>query len=165
MRRMFNHPPHTMQAHHSTSVRWKQLLLALACSALLGTAPFTVKAEEPVLVVHAAGFKNDTGHAIAHLFYRGDDVPKKPRQEVRADIRDGKAVLAIASLPPGEYAVIVFHDANDNGVVDHNFIGFPQEALGFSNAFKLSLTSGMPSFEKLRFLHGDATQTLEIQVQ
>jgi uncharacterized protein (DUF2141 family) len=36
-------------------------------------------------------------------------------------------------MPPGNYAVRLFHDANDNGEMDKNIVGFPQEGYGFSN--------------------------------
>jgi uncharacterized protein (DUF2141 family) len=117
------------------------------------------------LVVEASGFKNDSGHAIAKLFIAGDDVIKRGRQEVSGTIRNGRSTLTFPTAPPGEYAVVVFHDANDNGTIDHNLIGFPKEALGFSNGFAWSLTKGLPSFEKLRFTHGAALQTITIKVE
>jgi uncharacterized protein (DUF2141 family) len=36
-------------------------------------------------------------------------------------------------LPPGQYAVQVMHDENDNGKFDTNFVGLPIEGYGFSN--------------------------------
>jgi uncharacterized protein (DUF2141 family) len=36
-------------------------------------------------------------------------------------------------LPPGTYALGVFHDENDNGKLDTNFLGVPREGFGFSN--------------------------------
>jgi uncharacterized protein (DUF2141 family) len=117
------------------------------------------------LVVEVSGFKNNSGHAIAKLFIPGDDVIGKGRQEVSGTIRNGRSTLTFATAPPGEYAVVVFHDANDNGMIDHNLIGFPKEALGFSNGFALSLTTGRPEFEKLRFTHGAALQTITIKVE
>jgi outer membrane protein len=59
----------------------------------------------------------------------------------------------------GDYAVVVLHDGNDNGEVDHNFLGLPTEPLGFSNGFKLGLFSGKPTFEKLRFTFSSKAAT------
>jgi uncharacterized protein (DUF2141 family) len=36
-------------------------------------------------------------------------------------------------LPPGKYAVALFHDENDNGKLDTNFLGIPTEGYGVSN--------------------------------
>ncbi len=41
--------------------------------------------------------------------------------------------LTLHDLPDGEYAVKLFHDANDNGEMDSNLLGLPQEGYGFSN--------------------------------
>lgn len=59
---------------------------------------------------------------------------------------DGRAVFAaqsrvstkeisatIHALPPGRYAVKLFHDANMNGELDRNMVGLPTEGYGFSN--------------------------------
>jgi uncharacterized protein (DUF2141 family) len=99
------------------------------------------------------------------LFSPGDNVRKRGRVEVVASIREGKAVLVFPALRAGDYAVVVFHDANDNGTIDHNAMGWPNEALGFANKFSLSITSGLPTFEKLRFAHSAAAQKLGITVK
>ncbi|MFK7862759.1 MAG: DUF2141 domain-containing protein [Pseudohongiellaceae bacterium] len=41
--------------------------------------------------------------------------------------------VTLHDLPEGDYAVKLFHDANDNGEMDSNLIGIPQEGYGFSN--------------------------------
>lgn len=118
-----------------------------------------------VLNVMASDFKDESGHAIAKLFRLGQNVRQRGEFEVKSDIRGGKASLIFPPLPAGEYAVVVFHDANDNGVIDHNLIGLPNEAIGFSNAFKLSFISGLPTFDKLRFAHGEVAQTIQIRME
>ena len=47
--------------------------------------------------------------------------------------RTGSQGICFLQLPPGRYAVIVFHDENDNGILDENFLGIPIEGYGFSN--------------------------------
>jgi uncharacterized protein (DUF2141 family) len=37
------------------------------------------------------------------------------------------------NIPPGIYAIGIFHDENDNGKLDTNFLGVPREGFGFSN--------------------------------
>lgn len=117
------------------------------------------------LNIEASGFNDESGHAIAKLFFPGQNVRQRGHLEIKADIQGGKASLAFLALPPGDYAVVVFHDANDNGIIDHNLIGIPNEELGFSNAFKLSLSSGLPTFNKLKFAHGESAQTIAIRVE
>lgn len=81
------------------------------------------------------------------------------------EIRDGKASIEFPDLAYGTYAVSVYHDKNDNGMLDHNVFHFPAEPLGFSNHFQLGLTSGMPTFEKMKFQFAADTGALEIVVK
>jgi uncharacterized protein (DUF2141 family) len=45
----------------------------------------------------------------------------------------GMQSVVFTNLTPGAYAVIVFHDENDNGKLDGNSLGMPTEAYAFSN--------------------------------
>jgi uncharacterized protein (DUF2141 family) len=44
-----------------------------------------------------------------------------------------EATFQFPGLSPGQYAVQVMHDENDNGKFDTNFVGLPIEGYGFSN--------------------------------
>jgi uncharacterized protein (DUF2141 family) len=57
----------------------------------------------------------------------------------------GTQSVVFTNLKPGTYAVIVFHDANDNGKLDENWLGVPTEGYGFSNDAEGFL--GAPSFK------------------
>lgn len=39
----------------------------------------------------------------------------------------------VEGLPFGDYAIAVYHDKNENGKLDANFLGIPKEDYGFSN--------------------------------
>ncbi|MBK7945863.1 MAG: DUF2141 domain-containing protein [Flavobacteriales bacterium] len=49
------------------------------------------------------------------------------------------------TIPPGQHAIKVFHDANANGKLDTNWMGIPNEPYGFGNDARGSF--GPPSFE------------------
>jgi uncharacterized protein (DUF2141 family) len=117
----------------------------------------------PRLTVNADGFTSTTGHALARLYLPGMKVTGPPSQTLRADIVEGRAHFEFEGLPPGEYAVVVVHDLDDNGEITHT-LGFPSEPLGFSGGFRLGLFSGMPTFEKLRFVTGAGVSTLSLSV-
>ena len=53
-------------------------------------------------------------------------------------------------LPPGTYAIGIFHDANLNNRLDNYFFGIPREQYGFSNNARGFM--GPPSFEDAAFL-------------
>lgn len=58
--------------------------------------------------------------------------------------------FVVEKLDPGVYALVVFEDLNENGLLDRNKLGIPQEPFGFSKA-KMGLF-GPPSFEKASFV-------------
>lgn len=105
------------------------------------------------LEVQAMGFDDDSGHAIALLYRPGANVLDKNAAFARATsaIHGGGVLLRFPDLAEGEYALVVFHDSNDNGIIDHNFLHLPAEQLGFSNGFHPGIFAGLPTFEKLRF--------------
>lgn len=119
------------------------------------------------LSIQASGFAHDRGYAFANLFREADDVLKHETayRKVKAEIHDGKAIFSIPDLAYGTYAVSIYHDENDNGTLDHNAFHFPAEPLGFSNHFSLGLFSGMPSFEKMKFIFSKDKFSEEITVK
>ena len=61
----------------------------------------------------------------------------------------GEVELVFEKVPPGTYAISVFHDANENGKLDSNFAGIPKEGFGFSN--NAMGMFGPPSFGEAKF--------------
>ncbi len=75
----------------------------------------------------------------------------------------GDTVVTVPGVPPGVYAVQLFHDENDNDRVDRGLFGVPTEAIGFSNDASVGLTG--PRFAKAAFSHGDESQTLRVALR
>lgn len=143
----------------------KLVALAALATAMQGHAQ-TPPAEpgRASITVQASGFKDEQGQAIAKLFQPGDNVLAAGRWEVRSDIHDGRATLVLPPVPAGRYALVVFHDRNNNGHIDHGLMG-PSEALGFSGGFRLSLFSGRPTFDELKFDFKGQAITMEVGVR
>jgi len=116
------------------------------------------------LEIHVTGFAHARGHAVAKLFAPGDNVLGPGRWQVGMPVDGGAAVFRFKRLPAGRYAAVVFHDENDNGAIDHGLLG-PSEPLAFSGGFMLSLVSGRPDFEQLKFDFKPPMQLLELQVR
>ena len=71
------------------------------------------------------------------------------------------SVTYVYELPPGTYAIGIFHDVNLNNKMDNNFFGIPKEQYGFSN--NASAFLGPPAFEAAAFeLNGVATQSIDL---
>ena len=74
----------------------------------------------------------------------------------------GSVRFVTDALPPGRYAVQVFHDENGNGELDANFVGMPKEPWGFSNNARGNF--GPPKFEDTSVeLNGEATITIRVE--
>jgi len=116
------------------------------------------------LTIEATHFEHSKGVAVAQLFREGDDIPEKPFMKSTAAIVKKESIVTLSNIPYGEYAVILFHDENANGTLDHKF-GFPNEPMGFSNEWSLSLFSGMPTFKKLKFSFSSSGQKQIIKVK
>jgi uncharacterized protein (DUF2141 family) len=102
------------------------------------------------LTFNVIGFADNSGQLLVHLFHKEDKVPTHPFKQIKAAIINKKADVIIENLPYGDYAAIFVYDKNSNGKIDHR-LGIPCEPLGYTNNWKLSLFSGMPSFSKLKF--------------
>lgn len=74
----------------------------------------------------------------------------------------GTQGIGFLQLPPGRYAVIVFHDENDNGLLDTDFFGIPNEGYGFGNNAVGFL--GPPSFDAASVTVGSADQAIAISL-
>ena len=64
-------------------------------------------------------------------------------------VNGATASIIYQDLPSGLYAIKVYHDVNDNKILDKNFSGLPREQYGFSKNVMGAL--GPPSFEQSQF--------------
>jgi len=108
---------------------------------------------------------SNNGKVFVELYNNFDGYPadhEKAYRKVFASIKNDTSTVAFDSIPAGEYAVACYHDENDNGKLDVNFLGIPAEGVGASNNAKGFL--GPPSFKNAKFsVSGDVTQNIEIR--
>ena len=139
-------------------------MLVGAAGSILGDSPESTGGAGSFVVV-ADGFAHARGQAGANLFQRPDDLFDKPFRTAFSEIMAGKAEIVFPDLSFGDYALVVFHDENKNGVVDHNFFRFPDEPLGYPNNFRFGLSSGFPTFKKLLIQFRKESKPLLIAVE
>ncbi|NCF16435.1 MAG: DUF2141 domain-containing protein, partial [Gammaproteobacteria bacterium] len=91
----------------------------------------------------------DTGTLVLQVYDSPNSFGdfRDPAKEVRTPIT-ADATYEIDDVPPGEVAVLVYVDENENGLIDKNFIGIPKEPLGISNNYR---PKGPPTFNRARF--------------
>ena len=110
--------------------------------------------------VHVKGLRNAQGTVKASLYGPDPDtflVKGKKADKEREPAQEGSMVLCVAAREKGPYAVVVYHDENDNHKFDRNWVGFPVEGYGVSNDPETFLAP--PSFEEAAF---DVTEDLTI---
>ncbi len=64
--------------------------------------------------------------------FLSEDRVKHIEVPVAENLEEGK-ISSGFTLPYGEYAITVYHDANNNDEMDSNFIGIPKEPVAMSN--------------------------------
>jgi uncharacterized protein (DUF2141 family) len=121
----------------------------MICTGLLPAYAQTTN-ETGNLTFEISGLKTNEGEIVVMLYRKDDKIPGTPFRQETSKITDKKALIAIQNLAFGEYAAIIVHDENANGIIDHKW-GMPSEPLLYTNQWKFTLFSGMPSFNKLRF--------------
>jgi uncharacterized protein (DUF2141 family) len=137
----------------------KCLLIFLLSNALTSNS----QTMNGTLTVNTSDFNNDKGKAVLFLFRKDDKIPSSPFKTFSVEIKNKKAVFKIQNLDFAEYAIILLHDENDNGKIDHS-MGLPNEQLGYSNNWELGFFTGMPTFSKLKFQFSAIAQTQNINI-
>lgn len=101
--------------------------------------------------VRASTFRSSKGSLRCRLYARPDGFPGKPPIEREQAVRvTGKtATCTFSGVADGTYAIALFHDENDDGKLDTNFLGIPREGVGVSNNKIRSL--GPPKWEDAKF--------------
>ena len=106
-----------------------------------------------ILMVEIAGLKDETGNLYISVYdsdsaWRSEETVIGKRISI-ADALDGELVRTELQLPLGDYALAVFFDVDDNGELDSNFMGKPQEPVAWSNNAVWNF--GPPSYEEAVF--------------
>ncbi|SDX32209.1 hypothetical protein SAMN05444411_104206 [Lutibacter oricola] len=73
---------------------------------------------------------------------------------------NGISTVIFENVPAGEYAIICFHDENENGRMDFEVNGMPKENYGTSNN---PMSFGPPQFEPSKFEVKNEELFLEIK--
>jgi uncharacterized protein (DUF2141 family) len=128
------------------------LAVLLASSQLLGAAPARTPslATQTVTVVISA--LASTQSVVKLNFYNAaDKFLQKDQQAFRMVVKpEGKTELSIpVELAPGEWAVALTQDTNNNDKLDKNMLGIPTEPYAFSNNVRPRLAA--PKFEECKF--------------
>lgn len=113
---------------------------------------------EHTIVVEVSGLRSAAGSVRAHLFDAEDGFPDAHDEAIAsartAELSEGRATLEFKGIGDGTYAASVFHDENDDGLLETNLVGMPKEGVAASNEAKPNM--GPPEWEDAKFpVEGD----------
>ncbi len=116
--------------------------------------------------ISITGLKSKNGKILIALYSNEDgfNKPEKVFKEYYVDIVSIPLKITFNNLPSGTYAFALFHDENNNRVLDKNLIGIPKEGFAFSN--NALGRFGPPSFDKAKFsISSSKPTTQEIKLK
>lgn len=135
-------------------------------AAILATAPAAF-ADAATLRVVVSNVASDAGSIVVWVYDSKDnwlsDRWRTRKVTAIAGNRSDDTVTVELDLPPGDYALSVFQDLEDDGKLARNFIGIPKEPAGLSNNVRPRF--GPPSFADAKFTVADAPVEQRIELR
>ena len=133
--------------------------IAALIAASLTTAPIAFASD---LTVNVEGIEQAQGSIMLGLFdeatYNGDGAVNGANLKV-----DGDSVsVTFEGLEPGEYAVRLYHDLNDDGEMNTNPFGMPTEPFAFSNDAKVRFGPAKCDAAKFSLSADGTTHTIKM---
>ena len=149
-----------------TSVICVFCLLMISVASSAGEDPQPIP--KTALRVEVTGLQNAQGNIYIAVYDSDDtwlgDETVLGQQVAIAEARSEDGLVSTElDLPPGEYALSIFHDSNNNGELDTNFIGIPKEPVALSNNARPKF--GPPKYKDAVFTLGDEPLTQRISME
>ena len=108
-----------------------------------------LSAQNVSLTVNVSGFKTNDGKLKVGLYNNEGTFLKETYLSLDSKISDLKATVFFKDLPKGEYAISLYHDENNSGVLEKGMFGIPKEAFACSNNAKGKM--GPPKYIDAKF--------------
>jgi uncharacterized protein (DUF2141 family) len=115
------------------------------------------------LEIHLNNVKSKKGSIQFGLFTTEADYLKNPVEKKIIKSTGKDVTVVFENLQPGDYALSVIHDENENGELDSNALGIPKEGFAFGNNALGSF--GPPPFEKAKITIADQNVKQEIKLK
>lgn len=137
-----------------------KLLATLVLTATMFVSNALFAQEKVEITVSVTNVTSDEGK-IGFALYNKTNFMKVPILGKNANIEDKVSTVVFKDVAPGEYAIICYHDKNNNSRMDFTPQGMPLEDYGVSNN---SLNPyGPPTFDDAKFVVSDKNVSLEIR--
>jgi uncharacterized protein (DUF2141 family) len=116
--------------------------------AVSGLLAFSSVQAQAKLEVTVKNIKEPKGTIRVGLFTNENDFLKTAAVGKVVKAIGREITVVFENLKPGDYAVSVIHDENENGELDSNMMGIPKEGFAFGN--NAMGMFGPPSFDKVK---------------
>jgi uncharacterized protein (DUF2141 family) len=107
------------------------------------------------------GIKSTKGSVRLALFDQAKGFPliaKSALALAEVPAQKGTVKIVLGPVASGKFALVAFHDLNDNNKLDVNLFGIPVEPYGASNNARGIMSA--PQFDDAKFSHGDSLTTV-----
>ena len=138
--------------------------IVLAAS-IVSLVPLGAAADGIDVVADVASLRSDRGEVRGALYASPDGWTNEGREIATcvAQVVHRQARCVFADVAPGTYAFALLHDEDDDGHMNRDFFGFPQEGFAFSNDASPGL--GPPSFQSAHFVHRQENTILHVHAR
>ncbi len=140
-------------------------LLFLCLAANLASAQTASKPSCCTLTIVVHGMDSAVGNLGILIFNNPKGWPDDriaALKDIAIPAQAGIQTVTIPNLPPGNYAIALIHDTNQNHKLDKNFIGVPKEQWGMSNNPHATIKA--PPMSKASFeIKADMQVQIELQ--
>lgn len=112
------------------------------------------------ITVTVDNVQNNDG-VVSFALHTKDSFLKGPGvKSLASNIEDGKVTVTFYDILPGEYAIMVLHDENENNRMDFQTNGMPKESYGMSNNV---MSFGPPQYSDAKFTVSDKDIDMSIR--
>ncbi len=118
-----------------------------------------ITAQEQTITATVTNVTSNQGK-VSFALHNKTTFMKTPLQAASAKIVNGVSTVTFKNVAAGEYAIICFHDKNENDMMDFESNGMPKEDYGASNNI---MSYGPPQYDNAKFLVTDKNLTLKIK--
>ena len=118
------------------------------------------------LNIEITGIKNKQGQICLSLFNKHHGFPNDGNNAIQTScikVTDIKERVTLTNLAPGSYAIAIFHDENNDGILNFNWVGIPTEGFGFSQ--NPPILKGIPKFKDSAIIVSDSEINIEIKLK
>lgn len=134
-------------------------ILATVLTAVMMLSASITSTKKQSVTATLVNVSTDSGK-VSFALYDKANFMRQPLQSKNGKIVNGKSTVTFENLAPGDYAIICFHDKNDNDAMDFEPNGMPMEDYGVTNNI---MNFGPPKYEDAKFTVSDEDLTFEIK--